>query len=175
MLPVDESDGPIYKRLHSWFEFAMEFSSMENAVNEKWAIAQASEDPPLGGSRGEAYNFAAETLRDATVKAFNFMASRLGNSGFQASWAALSFYGEVSHIKSPYIVLKLEDMLFPQYDLHAKLGDFIAENQQWVGDEARKKLAEQEGTTFPAHPNVLQHWKLLSEEFPAPTTSEESS
>ena len=126
-------------------------------------------------SKEHDYNSSAEAIWQAALAAFNFMANQVGATGFQASWAALRFYGQAMHIDGPFLVLRAEDALYPQYDLPGRLQQFLDEARDWLADEARKSLAEYEaepelsytdddGTThtMPAvAPRVLEHWRKL--------------
>ena len=94
----------------------------------------------------------------AATAAFNYVAGKLGVTGFQASCADLDFLRRSRHIDGPFIILKGEDALYPQYDLPAKLQGALAEWKSWMKEQAEKKLAETEH----AHPNVIAHWKKLA-------------
>ena len=61
-------------------------------------------------------------------------------------------------------LLKGEDMLYPQYDLHGKLQEAMDSWREWAREEARKKLAAHKAET--AHPDVIKHWKMLAGEQP---------
>lgn len=124
---------------------------------------------------GVGYNRSAEALWKAALLAFNWVAGELGVTGFQASWAALHFYGQAMNIEGPFMIVKVEDALYPQYDLPKRLNDFIAEQRGWLAEEAAKKLADYEaeptysytdddGTEHSGpsvHPNVVAHWRSL--------------
>lgn len=122
-----------------------------------------------GGEDG--YNRSAGALEKAPAAAFNAFASMLGVSGFQASWAALAFYGDVMHVDGPYTIVQLQDALYPQYDLPGRLARFLDENKAWLAEEAQKKLdayesrpsfTSDDGTQLPTvHPDVVAHWRKL--------------
>lgn len=111
------------------------------------------------------YNTTAEAVRDAAVKAFEYAARRCGLTGFQAGWAALSFYGQVMHFDGPFTVFRGEDLLYPQYDLRARLREWIDsdEMRSWLADEADKLLAD--GSRHAAA-HVAAHWRRLSADRP---------
>lgn len=94
----------------------------------------------------------------AAVAAFNYISHKLGVTGFQASCADLDILRRTRHMEGPFMILKAEDLLYPQYDLREKVEEFIDKNRDWCAEEARKKLAE--GGT--AHPNVRAHWESLA-------------
>ena len=109
--------------------------------------------------QADSYDTTAEAVKDAAVKAFNYAASECGLTGFQAGWAALSFYGEVMGIKGGYIVLKAEDLLYPQYDLQRRLAEWMSSDEMrtWLADEAQKNLDSRHGAVG----SVVQHWVNL--------------
>jgi hypothetical protein len=59
------------------------------------------------------------------------------------------------------MIIKMEDYLYPQYNLHIKLDEMIEESKNWVKEKAEKNLKENKNN---AHPNVIKHWEKLVEE-----------
>jgi len=96
----------------------------------------------------------------AATAAFNYVASQLGVTGFQASCADLDIVRRTRSIKGPFMLIDGEKMLYPQYDLHAILSEAMNGWKEWAAKEAVKKLAE----TTSAHPDVVAHWKSLASE-----------
>lgn len=94
----------------------------------------------------------------AATAAFNFVASKLGVTGFQASCADLDILRRTRGYDGPFVILKGEDELYPQYDNHKKLEECRVEWKDWIMEQAKKKLEE---TTL-AHPNVIAHWEKLA-------------
>ena len=83
-----------------------------------------------------------------------------GNSGFSASCVGMETIKSTHGIKGPFMIIKLEDMLYPQCLPEPKVAAWINENEAWIGKKARKLLRERKGASV--HPNVLAHWKSLS-------------
>ena len=110
------------------------------------------------------YGTAAYAMSLAAVAAFQYVAGKVGASGFQASCADLDVVRRTRHLNGPFILLKGEDMLYPQYDLHGKLQEAMDSWREWAREEARKKLAAHKAET--AHPDVIKHWKMLAGEQP---------
>jgi hypothetical protein len=108
-------------------------------------------------NRSHDYGTCVYALSLGALAAFNFISHKLGVTGFQASCADLDFVKRNRSIKGPFILLKAEDALYPQYDLQAKLHEALKEWQPWLSEEAEKRLA---GGV--AHPNVVAHWKKLA-------------
>ena len=94
----------------------------------------------------------------AASAAFNYVAHQLGVTGFQSSCADLDFIRRNRSIKGPFMLLKGEDALYPQYDLPGKLAEAMEEWKPWLKEQAAKNLADKDG----AHPNVVAHWKKLA-------------
>lgn len=103
------------------------------------------------------YGSSAYAMSLAATAAFNYVASKLGVTGFQASCADLDILRRTRGIKGSFIILKAEDLLYPQYDLHAKLEKWIGEQRKWLRDEAKKKLDGSHGVA-----SVRAHWKKLA-------------
>lgn len=131
------------------------------AADAQWTAARAaSPDNPYGTQEsGAAYELSANAMWLAGEAAFNYAASQVGASGFQGSWAALQLYAKLMQIEGGFIVLKAEDMLYPQYNLVERLHDWTDSDDmtRWLGDEAEKRLALSEN----AAERVIEHWKTL--------------
>lgn len=105
------------------------------------------------------YGTCVYAMSIAAMAAFNFVGSKLGVTGFQASCADLDFLRRSCGIKGPFGIYDGHDLLYPQYDIEAKVRQNLAEWKPWAKEEARKLLAENET----AHPDVIAHWKALAE------------
>lgn len=109
-------------------------------------------------NRQHDYGTCVYAMSLAATAAFNYVAHQLGVTGFQSSCADLDFIRRTRSIKGPFMLIKGEDALYPQYDLRQKLSETLQEWKPWLKEEATKKLLE----TDHAHPNVLEHWKKLA-------------
>jgi hypothetical protein len=104
------------------------------------------------------YGTCCYAMSMAAVAAFNFMANKLGVTGFQASCADMDIIRRTSGLKR-FKVVDLENLLYPQYS--DKFLDFeteIQNNAKWLKTEALNNLK----ICPESHPNVIQHWKRLS-------------
>lgn len=95
----------------------------------------------------------------AATAAFNYVARKLGVSGFQASCADLDILKRTRNMKGPFLIVDGENVLYPQYDLHARLDEFLDELKPWAAEEAQK-LLDGESMAVDA---VKDHWRKLTE------------
>lgn len=127
--------------------------------------------------RDHDYGTCVYAMSMAATATFNYVASKLGATGFQASCADLDILRRTRNINGPFIFLKGEDMLFPQYDLPGKLSEAMSEWAEWVKDQAQAKIDEHGGEVQThrfqdddgewheyqsPHPNVWEHWQRLA-------------
>ena len=102
-------------------------------------------------------------MAEAAEAAFNFVASQLGCTGFQGSYAALKAYKDIMRIEGPFGIVKANDALYPQYDLPKQVQNWIEDDwNPWLVEQARKNLAEHDPEFV--HPNVHRHWRQLAAE-----------
>jgi hypothetical protein len=106
------------------------------------------------------YGTSAYAMSLAATAAFQYVASKLGTTGFQASCADLDFIRRTRMIDGPFILLKGHDALYPQYDLRESLDKALRDWEPWMAEEAKKKLESDRGLT--AAPRVVAHWKKLA-------------
>lgn len=94
----------------------------------------------------------------AATAAFDYVASQLGVTGFQASCADADFIRRTRSIKGPFMLIKGEDFLFPQMDPFGKLREAREKWSEWLKEEAHRRLQHAEG----AAEGVIRHWETLS-------------
>lgn len=116
-------------------------------------------------NRQHDYGTCVYAMSMAAEAAFNFVASKLGVTGFQASYADMDFLRRVRGIKGGFRIVKTENLLYPQYcdDEHFPGVDELMDdkdNKQWLADEARKLIEEK--SAIGVHPDVMNHWKMLA-------------
>lgn len=95
----------------------------------------------------------------AATAAFNFVASRLGVTGFQVSCADLDVLRRTRSMEGPFMIIDGNNMLYPQYDIEGEVKKKLVEWEDWAAEQAEKKLAE--GSTLVA-PRVVKHWEMLA-------------
>lgn len=112
-------------------------------------------------NRKHDYGTCVYALSLSALAAFNYVAHKLGVTGFQASCADLDFLSKNRGIKGGFILLKADDLLYPQYNLREKLEEFInsPDQRKWLKEQAEIKIKESNGN---AHPEVIRHWQNLA-------------
>lgn len=111
--------------------------------------------------REHEYGTCVYAMSLAATAAFQYVASRLGVTGFQASCADLDVIRRTRTINGPFMLIKGEDALYPQYDLRGDLDRALFEWQPWLAEQAKEKIAKSNGES---HPRVLAHWESLAKE-----------
>ena len=110
-------------------------------------------------NRQHDYGTCVYAMSMAAEAAFNYVSGKEGCTGFQASCADLDIIRRTRNIKGPFMLIKGEDALYPQYDLQERLAESMEKWKPWLKEQAVKRLAD----TGHAHPNVIAHWKKLAE------------
>ena len=105
------------------------------------------------------YGTCVYAMSMAATAAFNYVARRLGVTGFQASCADMDVLRRTRRITGPFMIVDGNKMLYPQYSIERDVREAMNEWAQWAGDEARKLLAQDNGR---ASPKVIKHWKGLA-------------
>jgi hypothetical protein len=98
----------------------------------------------------------------SAVAAYNFVAHRLGVTGFQASCADLDILTRTRGFKGPFAIINGEDMLYPQYDIPKKVREYMTSWSEWAQVEAQKLLDEHKDNKL-VDSHVRAHWQKLAE------------
>lgn len=98
----------------------------------------------------------------SAVAAFNFVASKLGATGFQASCADLDILRRTRGFDGPFKIVDASDWLYPQYSPMNDLMEFKTKCDPWLAEQARQKL-EGHATDGLAVESVVDHWKKIVE------------
>lgn len=107
------------------------------------------------------YGTCCHAMSMAATAAFNYVASKLGVTGFQASCADMDILRRTRGWSWGKI-LNYEDLLYPQYcdESHfPTIESLLQDNRVKLAEMAAQKLHE---TGDIAHPNVLAHWRKLA-------------
>ena len=112
--------------------------------------------------RPHEYGTCCYAMSMAAVAAFNYVAGKLGVTGFQASCADLDILRRTRHLKMGFQLVRHENLLYPQYCTEEHFPTWrtlIEKNEQELANEARKLLTKGGRTS---HPNVREHWEWLA-------------
>ena len=103
------------------------------------------------------YNSSAEAMVTAFEEVEKIVTKKLGLSGFQFSWAQMRYLGKSRNMKVG-ILIRLEDMIFPQYNLHEKLEEAIQNNREVIIEHAKEELANADLMV----PRVKEHMQKIA-------------
>lgn len=109
-------------------------------------------------SRPHEYGTCVYAMSLAATAAFNFVAHKLGVTGFQASCADMDFIRRTRNISGPFMLLQISDTLYSATRLQERVSEAIRDSSKWLQEEARKKLKG--GGYF--HPDVFERLMELS-------------
>lgn len=105
------------------------------------------------------YGTCVYAMSMAATAAFNYVARRLGVTGFQASCADMDVLRRTRRITGPFMIVDGNKMLYPQYSIERDVREAMNEWMPWAADAARKLLAQDNEHTSP---RVIRHWKVLA-------------
>lgn len=106
------------------------------------------------------YGKAVYIMSLAATAAFNYASHVAGTTGFQADCASFDFMRRAKGIDGPFMLVRVSDCLYPQYNKVGEVADFIEKSRPWLKEQAVAKLADDLITS--AHPTVIAHWKKLA-------------
>jgi hypothetical protein len=117
------------------------------------------------------YGTCVYAMSMAATATFNYVARNLGVTGFQASCADMDILRRTRDLEGPFMLVKGENLLYPQYDIQSNVQEWIGSCTPWAAQEAKKLLASAnpENVAY----NVWRHWERLAsagEELDAPET-----
>lgn len=100
----------------------------------------------------------------AAVAAYNFVASALGVTGFQAGYAKMDILKRLGSYKRGFRVIDYDKLMFPQYcdkEHFPSVDDLMLEPsiRKQLRSDAQAKLDEE--IEF-VHEDVMSHWVMLS-------------
>lgn len=113
---------------------------------------------------GYDYGTAPTAVKEVTVAAFNFMASELGITGFQAGFAQMEVIRELLALESGFRIVDYDKLLYPQYTnarYFPTIEGLLEEPRIRKHVRAKAQRLLKEAPT--AADKVLAHWKKLSD------------
>lgn len=109
-------------------------------------------------AREHDYGTCAHAMSMAATAAFNYVASALGVTGAQASYASLDILRRTRGIDGPFMVVLARDQLYPQYA--GVFDEAVTRWSPWLREQARELLKNTRGADY----RVVAHWRRLAEE-----------
>ena len=121
-------------------------------------VADVTDPAVAYGPNRDGYGKCVEAMWRAAYLAMSVVARELGVTGFQHSVACGEAYRNLAGIDGPFLVLRIEDALYPQNDILGRLAEALDDSAQWLAKRAAELLAEHRN----AHPDVRAHWQKLA-------------
>lgn len=110
--------------------------------------------------REQVYGTCVYAMSMASVAAFNYVASKLGVTGFQASCADMDILKRLRHMEHGFKIIDYANLFYPQYmDTIPGAWGIVSENKEYFKKEAQKLLDKGDANV---HANVKEHWKKLA-------------
>jgi len=104
------------------------------------------------------YGTCVYAISMSAVAAFYYVSHMLGVTGFQASFADLDILRRTRNMER-FSIYNFDNLLYPQYrDKFESYDSLIEKNAKWLREKALELLAK----NATAHPDVIAHWKMLS-------------
>ena len=116
-------------------------------------------------SREHEYGTCVYAMSLAAVAAFNYVAHKLGVTGFQANCADLDVIRRTRGMKHGFRIIDYNDLLYPQYLTSERFPDaiqLINNEKEQLSKAAKAKLLEDKKSISGAHPNVKAWWEYLA-------------
>lgn len=133
-------------------------------MKDEWPKTEADLADVVGAlaERQHTYGTCVYAISIAATSAFNFIAHKLGVTGFQASCADMDVLRRTRGYKHGFSIQDYGNLLYPQYCDEGHFPswrDLIDKNKEDLGAAARKLLSDAGEHT---HPNVKEHWAWLA-------------
>lgn len=110
---------------------------------------------------GNSYNNAPYAMALSAYAAFDYVARKLGVTGFQASYADLHFLKLTRKMEDGFQILNYSLLLYPQFKYRfdeISFDKLIKDNLPHLQEKAKRLLAENEKHAATA---VVNHWKKI--------------
>lgn len=88
------------------------------------------------------YESSAEALVDAFQQVSDKVSSHLGLTGYQHSWAEMSYLAKSRNLEAGGILMDFTKVAYPQYDLHKELDEAIQANRENIIKFAKEQLED---------------------------------
>ena len=110
--------------------------------------------------RSHDYGTCVYAMTYSALAAFDYVAHKLGVTGFQASCADATFLARTRGMNDGFSILDYNKLLYPQFldKFNKTATDYIYSNLESLQDKVLDFLEEKEGQV---HPDVKAHWEWI--------------
>lgn len=112
-------------------------------------------------NRDHDYGTCVYAMSMAATAAFNYVAHKLGVTGFQSSCADMDVIRRTRRINGPFRFIDADKMLYPQYSIERDVQQALVSWGPWAAEQATLRLRDASAHQY-ASPNVLAHWRRLA-------------
>lgn len=116
-------------------------------------------------TREHNYGTCAYAMSIAATAAFQYLASALGVTGFQASCADLDFLKRVRGYEHGFCIIDYSQLLYPQYDDKLRLSPEKMLEEDWLRKDIVETAKKNLETKVGAHQAVVEHWRMLVDRY----------
>ena len=111
----------------------------------------------------QSYGTCVYAMSMASVATFNYVADKLGVTGFQASCADMDFLKRIRRLEHGFRITDYKNLLFPQYyydaDAFPTARQLLEKNLERLQEVARGFIEEEKDHMV--HTDVLKHWEWI--------------
>ena len=116
--------------------------------------------------RGHDYGTCCYAMSLCAEAAFNFVAHKLGVTGFQASCADMDFVRRTRGYKLGFRLVDYSKLLYPHYEdsFQMSMEGLLADpaTRKALREEAGRLVAQKSDQANGVHPDVMAHWQMLA-------------
>lgn len=105
------------------------------------------------------YGMAVYIASLSAVATLNYLGKTKGMTDFQLSCTDLDILRRMRGLDCPFMIIKADDMLYPQYDIAGYVSEALDKWRPWAAKEATELLM---GDRSHTHPDVLKRWTELA-------------
>lgn len=110
-------------------------------------------------SKNHTYETITDALTDATLAFFNYFAVKHAMTSYQCSWSELQFLRKSRGMEAPFMIIDSSKMLYPQYDLHKDLNEFLENSMEELSKIAQKNIENRDEYVCES---VLNRWNEIA-------------
>ncbi len=105
------------------------------------------------------YGMAVYVASLSATATLNYVGKMAGMTGFQMSCVDLDIVRRTRALNCPFMIIKADDMLYPQYNIREQVSEALCKWRPWATKKATELLM---GDRKGLHPAVLERWHELA-------------